>query len=78
VLLKPVRDRKEENVLVQIVRIDAFIVGCTKLYVHLSILFNLFLSHCYLPPTFTESVIVPFIKIQQEGLLSPTERASAG
>ena len=41
---------------------EAFMYSCHRLCVHLSVLFNLFLSHHYLPNKFTESVIVPLVK----------------
>jgi len=41
---------------------EAYMYSCDRLCVHLSVLFNLFLSHHYLPNKFTESVIVPLVK----------------
>ena len=41
---------------------EAYMYSCSRLCVHLSVLFNLFLSHHYLPNKFTESVIVPLVK----------------
>ena len=41
---------------------EAFVFGCSRLYVHLSVLFNLFLSHCHLPNEFMQSVVVPLVK----------------
>ena len=41
---------------------EAFVYSCYRLSVHLSVLFNLFVSHCYLPDTFMDSVIVPLVK----------------
>jgi len=38
---------------------EAFIHGGTRLYVHLCMLFNMFLRYGYLPESFLESVIVP-------------------
>ena len=43
-------------------------IGCPKLYVHLSVLFNLFLSHYYLPPAFVQSTIVPLVKLKNGNL----------
>ena len=37
-------------------------IGCNRLFVHLSVVFNLFLSHCYLPNEFMQSIIVPLVK----------------
>ena len=36
--------------------------GSSRLFVHLSILFNLFITHCHLPATFMQSIIVPLVK----------------
>ena len=41
---------------------EAYMYSCSRLCVHPSVLFNLFLSHHYLPNKFTESVIVPLVK----------------
>jgi len=36
---------------------EAFIYGGPRLSVHLSILYNLFLKHCYVPDSFVQSTI---------------------
>ena len=46
------------------IAIEAFMYGNPTLFVHLSLLFNLFISHCYIPVTFMQSVVVPLVKIK--------------
>ena len=41
---------------------EACISGSSRLFVHLSILFNLFVTHCHLPAAFMQSTIVPLVK----------------
>jgi len=41
---------------------EAIVNGGLKLAVHLSILFNLFLTVQYFPPSFMQSVIIPLAK----------------
>jgi len=43
---------------------EAFICGNTRLFVHLSLLFNLFIMHCHIPSMFMNSVIVPLVKVK--------------
>ena len=43
---------------------EAFIYGGHKLYVHIAFLFNLFISHCYLPSEFMQSTVVPLVKVK--------------
>ena len=50
---------------------EAFVYGCYRLYVHLSVLFNLFLSHCYLPNDFMQSVIIPLVKCETGNMNDP-------
>lgn len=47
---------------------EAFIFGSNKLYIHLSLLFNLFLTHCHVPALFLQSVIVPLVKCKSGDL----------
>ena len=44
------------------IAMEAFIYGNSMLFMHLSFLFNLFLMHCYIPPQFMQSLIVPLVK----------------
>ena len=44
------------------IAMEAYIYGCGELFVHLSLLFNLFIGHCYLPVPFMQSVVVPLVK----------------
>jgi len=41
---------------------EAFVLGCNRLFVHLSVVFNLFLAHCHIPSEFMQTVIVPLVK----------------
>ena len=41
---------------------EAFIFGGKKLHLHLSLLFNLFLHHGYLPDIFCQAVIIPLVE----------------
>jgi len=41
---------------------EAFIFGGKKLHLHLSLLFNLFLHHGFLPDIFCQAVIIPLVK----------------
>ena len=50
------------------VHMEAFIYGCNRLFVHISILFNLFLKYCYIPKNFMLSVIVPLVKCKTKDL----------
>jgi len=44
------------------IAMEAFIYGTTKLFVHVSLLFHLFVKHGHLPYGFMKSVIVPLVK----------------
>ena len=44
------------------IAMEAFINSTSKLHVHLSILFNLFITFGYLPMSFTTSLIIPLVK----------------
>ena len=46
------------------IAMEAFMYGHHILYVHLSLLFNLFITHCHIPSMFMKSVIVPLVKIK--------------
>jgi len=41
---------------------EAYIYGSRRLFIHLSILFNMFITHCYLPDAFMQSTILPLVK----------------
>ena len=45
---------------------EHFIYADAIIHVHLSLLFNCFITHGYLPKEFTKTAIVPIIKINQE------------
>ena len=44
------------------IHMKAYTYGGCRLFVHISILFNLFVKYCYLPKNFMSSVIVPLAK----------------
>ena len=46
------------------IAMEAFMYGNPTLFIHLSLLFNLFIAHCYIPLTFMQSVIVPLVKVK--------------
>jgi hypothetical protein len=50
------------------IAMEAFLFGNARLHVHLSIMFNLFLSHCHIPQLFSQSVIVPLVKAKSGDL----------
>jgi len=52
------------------ISMEALIYGTCRLYVHLSLLFNLFLKHSYLPISFRQSVLVPLVKNKNGDLSS--------
>ena len=41
---------------------EAFIYGCHRLYVYLSVLFNIFAKHRYIPSDFCPAVLLPLVK----------------
>jgi len=41
---------------------EAFIYGCHRLYVYLSVLFNIFAKHGYIPSDFCRAVLLPLVK----------------
>jgi hypothetical protein len=47
---------------------EAFIYGGTRLYVHISLLFNLFLKFSFLPTAFMKSIIIPLVKCKSGDL----------
>lgn len=50
------------------IAMEAFIFGNARLLVHLSFLFNLFITHCHIPAYFMQSVIVPLVKVKSGDL----------
>jgi hypothetical protein len=44
------------------IAMEAFTFGNARLFVHLSFLFNLFMTHRHIPPLFMQSVIIPLVK----------------
>ena len=55
---------------------EALIFGCPSLYVHLCLVFNLFMKHGFLPGAFMDCTIVPLIK-NRNGDLSDTNNYRA-
>ena len=51
-------------------------VVCIRLAVHLALLFNCFIRHNYLPPSLTDSVIIPSVK-NKHGDLTSTDNYRA-
>ena len=47
---------------------EALIYGGHKLYVHLCLLFNMFLKTGYLPRAFMQAVVVPLVKCKTGNL----------
>jgi len=47
---------------------EAFNYGGPSFSVHLSILYNLFLKHCYVPGSFVQLTIVPLVKCKDGDL----------
>ena len=55
-------------------------LACPQLFIHLSLLFNLFISHSHIPPLFMQSLIVPYWlnqKVVTKQTLMITARAIA-
>jgi len=52
------------------ISMEGIIYGTHRLYIHLCLLFNLFLKHCYLPTSFMQSTIVPLVKNKNGDLTS--------
>ena len=50
---------------------ESFIYGGLKLFVHLSLLYTLFIRHCYLPSSFMQSTIRPLVKNKGGDLTDP-------
>ena len=50
------------------IHMEAYTYGGCRLFVHISILFNLFVKYCYLPKNFMSSVIVPLVKCKTKDL----------
>ena len=44
------------------IAMEAFIFGNIRLFTHLSLLFNMFITHSHVPQAFMQSVIVPLVK----------------
>lgn len=44
------------------IAMEAYIFADSKLFIHLSLLFNLFLNHCHIPAALMQSVVVPLVK----------------
>jgi exonuclease III len=49
-------------------QIEAFVFGGKRLKIYLSMLFNLFLSHGYVPPAFCRSTLIPLVKCKSGDL----------
>jgi len=49
----------------------------SRLFVYLSSVFNLLLSHCYLPSEFMKSAIVPLVKNNETGNMTDTNNYRA-
>jgi len=47
---------------------EAFLHGGLRLFVHIGILFNLFVKYCYVPLNFMSSVIVPLVKCKTKDI----------
>ena len=50
------------------IAMDAFVNGGGRLTVHLCMLFNLFIKHCYMPKSFMQCVIIPLVKCKSGNL----------
>ena len=50
------------------INMKSYIYGCNRLYIHISLLFNLFIKYCYVPGPFSSSVIVPLVKCKTKNL----------
>ena len=46
------------------IAMEAFIYGNCRLFTHLSLLFNMFITHSHVPQAFMQSVIVPLVKAE--------------
>ena len=44
------------------INMEAFIFSCTRLKVHISILFNLFMAYGYVPDALSQATIIPLVK----------------
>jgi hypothetical protein len=44
------------------IAMEAFMFAHPRLFIHLSVLFNMFMMHCHIPAMFMQSVIVPLVK----------------
>jgi hypothetical protein len=44
------------------ISMEAFIYEGTRLFVHISLLFNLFLKFSFLPTAFMKSIVIPLVK----------------
>jgi hypothetical protein len=50
------------------ISMEAFIYGGTRLNVHISLLFNLFLKFSFLPTSFMKNIIIPLVKCKSGDL----------
>ena len=41
---------------------EALKFGGHRLYVHMCLLLNLFIKHCYIPTAFMQSIVIPLVK----------------
>ena len=58
------QQEKAKSVGPDAVPMECFIFGGTRLYIHLSILFNCFIRYGYLPKPFMQSLIIPLLKVK--------------
>jgi len=50
------------------IQMEAFIYGCHRLYVYLSVLFNIFAKHGCIPSDFCHAVLLPLVKSKNGNL----------
>ena len=50
------------------IHMEAFLHGSLRLFVHIGVLFNLFVKYCYVPLNFMSSVIVPLVKCKTKDI----------
>jgi len=50
------------------IAMEALMLGNSRLFIHLNLLFNLFLSHNHIPQLFMQSLIVPLVKAKSGDL----------
>lgn len=62
------KQKKNKSGGLDSIKMEAYLNGGLRLAVHVCLLFNMFIKHCYMPASFMKSVIVPLVKCKTKDL----------